>query len=63
MRGMEKSKCWRNRRFFIVAKFNIGNVKMEKIMDMWNNEKAKKFRNHILGGKLPICNHCAGFYL
>ena len=46
-----------------ITKFNLGNVRNERICNMWNNEKAKKFRNYLLKGKFPICNHCCGFYL
>lgn len=39
--------------------YSIGNVHNESILELWNNDKAKKFR-HVLGkvGTFPACARC-----
>ncbi len=39
--------------------FSAGNVKIEKIEDIFNNEKSEKFRRMIGDGKCPTCRHCS----
>ena len=39
----------------------IGNIKTDTVMDMWNNEKARKFRTSISSdGIMPVCRRCCG---
>lgn len=43
------------------AKHSFGNVKNEKLMDIWNKPKFKKLRRDLLFEKftLDICKYCA----
>lgn len=40
----------------------MGNVQQESLLDMWNNDKYRKFRKLLKeqGGLLPICGRCCG---
>ena len=40
----------------------VGNIKEDSILDIWNNERYRKFRNAIKeeGGLFPICARCCG---
>ena len=39
----------------------IGNIKTDTVMDLWNNEKALKFRTSISkDGLMPVCRRCCG---
>ncbi len=39
----------------------IGNIREESILDLWNNEKAIKFRKSIsTEGIMPVCRRCCG---
>lgn len=40
-----------------------GNVFRDGFMESFNSEMAVKFRKHILGNRLPICNRCCGLYM
>ncbi len=41
----------------------IGNVKEESFLEIWNGEKAKKFRKVLLEkGLFPLCSRCDGLY-
>ena len=39
----------------------IGNIKTDKVVDMWNNQKAMKFRQSVSNdGPMPVCRRCCG---
>ncbi|MBK06304.1 MAG: radical SAM protein [Deltaproteobacteria bacterium] len=39
----------------------VGNIREESILDIWNNEKSKKFRKSITKeGIMPVCRRCCG---
>ena len=39
----------------------IGNIKTDTVVDMWNNDKAQKFRSSIsTEGIMPVCRRCCG---
>ena len=39
----------------------IGNIKNDSVMDMWNNDKAQKFRSSIsTEGPMPVGRRCCG---
>ena len=39
----------------------VGNIKQTSILEMWNNDKYQKFRNHLkTDGLLPVCSRCCG---
>ncbi len=41
----------------------IGNIKTESFWDIWNSEKAQKFRDCLIkNGKFTICAKCCNFY-
>ncbi|MFX1279707.1 MAG: radical SAM/SPASM domain-containing protein [Promethearchaeota archaeon] len=41
----------------------IGNITEHKLLDLWFNKKALKFRNHILNERFSICKRCGvNFY-
>ena len=40
-----------------------GNVFRDGFMESFNSELAVKFRKHMLGNRLPICNRCCGLYM
>lgn len=41
----------------------LGDVHKESLQEIWNGERAKKFREEILkNGQLPICNRCCWLY-
>ncbi len=40
----------------------LGNINKENFHEMWNNEKARKFRKFIKGNTLPICSRCCGLH-
>ncbi len=40
-----------------------GNVFRDGFMASFNSEMAVKFRKHMLGNRLPICNRCCGLYM
>ena len=40
-----------------------GNVFRDGFMESFNSEMAVKFRKHMLGNRLPICNRCCGLYM
>ena len=41
----------------------IGNLKEESFMEIWNGERARKFRAVLLKrGLFPICSRCCGLY-
>jgi radical SAM protein with 4Fe4S-binding SPASM domain len=41
--------------------YTIGNVMKDKLDDMWNGEKAVKFRRSIASeGPMPVCRRCCG---
>jgi len=42
--------------------FILGNVKNEKFSDIWNNNRARKFRKYIKKNTLPICSRCCGLH-
>ncbi len=42
--------------------FSAGNVKQEKIIDIFNNEKSEKFRDMIKNEKCPTCQHCSWWH-
>ncbi len=48
--------------------FSAGNVKQERLLDIFNNEKSQKYREWIEENGCPTCNHCSwrlneSFYL
>ncbi|MDE2223395.1 MAG: radical SAM protein [Candidatus Omnitrophica bacterium] len=40
----------------------IGNIKEESFMDIWNGERAIKFRHYIQKDNLPVCSRCFGLH-
>ncbi|MCB9638502.1 MAG: radical SAM protein [Myxococcales bacterium] len=39
----------------------IGNIKESSVKELWNNEKARKFRSSISqDGPMPVCRRCCG---
>lgn len=41
--------------------YTLGNIKNEGIVDLWNGEKARKFRSSInQDGIMPVCRRCCG---
>jgi radical SAM protein with 4Fe4S-binding SPASM domain len=39
----------------------VGNITKEGILDIWNNDQYRKFRNHLKNdGLLPVCTRCCG---
>ena len=41
----------------------LGNITREPLTKIWNNRRAKRFRNLFLeNGGLPICHRCCGLY-
>lgn len=41
--------------------FVIGNIKSDRLLDMWNNSKALEFRSSIAQrGQMPVCRRCCG---
>lgn len=41
--------------------YTLGNIKTEDIRDLWNSEKARKFRSSInQDGIMPVCRRCCG---
>jgi radical SAM protein with 4Fe4S-binding SPASM domain len=39
----------------------IGNIKTDRVKDMWNNDAAIKFRKSISeDGLMPVCRRCCG---
>lgn len=45
-------------------KLSFGNIHDEKLMDIWNGEKFKKFRSDLSanGGSFPACSRCCGVF-
>lgn len=42
----------------------LGNIKEESFLNIWDNEKAVRFRQKLKKHKIfPICNRCCGLYL
>lgn len=39
--------------------FYAGNVTEDDVMDIFDNQFSEKFRNEILKGRCPSCNHCS----
>lgn len=39
--------------------FYAGNVTKDDVMDIFDNQFSEKFRNEILKGRCPSCNHCS----
>jgi MoaA/NifB/PqqE/SkfB family radical SAM enzyme len=39
--------------------FSNGNVRKEKLIDIWNGDSAERFRQEIMQGNCPTCKHCA----
>lgn len=43
--------------------YTVGNVKEKRFLEIWNGEKAKKFRRVLLEkGLFPLCSRCCGLY-
>lgn len=40
----------------------FGNIYNENFIDVWNNEKSKKFRKMMKSGMLPICTACCRYH-
>ncbi len=41
--------------------YTIGNITTDRMIDMWNNDKARKFRSSIADrGAMPVCRRCCG---
>ena len=40
----------------------LGNINNDSFPDIWNNEKARKFRKFIKDRSLPICSRCCGLH-
>ncbi len=40
----------------------FGNVNDQRILDVWNSEAYKKFRNYMKKSLLPICTACCRYY-
>jgi radical SAM protein with 4Fe4S-binding SPASM domain len=40
----------------------FGNIYKQGIIDVWNGEKYKKFRNYMKKSLLPICTACSRYY-
>jgi radical SAM protein with 4Fe4S-binding SPASM domain len=39
----------------------VGNIRLQSLMEIWNDTKIQKFRNHLkTEGLLPICSRCCG---
>ena len=39
----------------------IGNIRRDSVAEMWNNEKAVRFRKSIsTEGLMPVCRRCCG---
>jgi radical SAM protein with 4Fe4S-binding SPASM domain len=40
----------------------VGNIKEKSILELWNNDKMRGFRNLLKeeGGLLPVCTRCQG---
>jgi len=39
--------------------FSAGNVRNENLIDIWNGKLAEDFRQEVMRGNCPTCNHCA----
>lgn len=51
-------------RLEVCPNYTIGNIKEGNFKTLWNNEKARKFRESILkDGILPFCRCCYGVYI
>jgi len=43
--------------------YSFGNIKEEKFVRIWNNEKARKFREILRSNKIfPVCSRCTELY-
>jgi MoaA/NifB/PqqE/SkfB family radical SAM enzyme len=40
-----------------------GNVFRDGFLESFNSEMSVKFRKHMIGNRLPICNRCCGLYM
>lgn len=43
--------------------YPLGNIYNDTFSQIWNGEKAKKFRDHLKKEKLAFCNRCAGMFV
>jgi len=43
------------------AKYQMGNVKSQKFIDIWNNDSYQKFRRQLTKGRkeIDICSNCS----
>lgn len=49
----EVSCCWCP---YLIHKYSFGNIFQQNFDEIWNGEKAKKFRQDVLDGKYTYCN-------
>lgn len=43
--------------------YTIGNIKNQSIVALWNNSRAKNFRDFIKRRSLPVCGRCGARYI